>query len=184
MLNSWKIMCAFLLSLAWVVAASAAEIHVSVAVSLKEAVTEIAKGYKAVSGDEVVLTFGSSGQLAAQIREGADVDVFISAANKQIDDLTAAKLADVGTRRIVAGNALVLVIPATSAGSPRATVDSPVSIADLANPTFRKIAIGDPKTVPAGDYAMQTLTALKINDKIADRLVFGTNVRQVLAYVE
>ena len=48
----------------------------------------------------------------------------------------------------------------------------------------KRIAIGDPKTVPAGEYAMQVLTALKVADKLGDRVVYGTNVRQVLAYVE
>ena len=69
-------------SLLCVAAASADEIKVAVAVSLKEAVTEIAKDYKNAGGDDVLFTFGSSGQLATQIKDGAEVDAFISAANK------------------------------------------------------------------------------------------------------
>jgi len=173
-----RLLRAFLLSLVFVTVASADEIKVSVAVSLKEAVTEIAHNYKSAGGDDVVFTFGSSGQLATQIKDGAPVDAFISAANKQVDDLVKADLADPTTRRVVAGNTLVLIIPANATGA------SPSAIADLADAKFKKIAIGDPKTVPAGDYAMQTLMALKLADKVSDRLIYGTNVRQVLAYVE
>ncbi len=69
--NAMKIVRALLLSLLFVTAASADELNVSVAVSLKEAVTDIAKDYKTLSGDDVTFTFGSSGQLAAQIKDGA-----------------------------------------------------------------------------------------------------------------
>jgi molybdate transport system substrate-binding protein len=172
-----KTLCAFVLSLLFSAAACAEQIHVSVAVSLREAATDIAREYKAATGDEIVLTFGSSGQLATQIKDGADVDAFISAANKQVDDLVKAGLADSASRRVVASNTLVLIVPAGEK-------DAPAAMADLADARFNKIAIGDPKTVPAGDYAMQTLTSLKLADKVAPRLVFGTNVRQVLAYVE
>src|SRR5436190_1658351 len=67
--------------------ASAETIRVAAAISLKEALTEIATSYQASTGVKVELVFGSSGQLATQINSGADVDVFISAATKQVDDL-------------------------------------------------------------------------------------------------
>ncbi len=161
----------------WAGVAAAGEVRVSVAVSLKEAVTEIAKGYTEAGGEEVVLTFGASGQLARQITEGAKADVFIAAANKQVEELVKGGMAEAGTRQVVAGNRLVLVVPAGAK-------EAPGSIADLAQGKFKKIAIGDPKSVPAGEYAMAVLTTLKMGEQVKGRLVYGTNVRQVLAYVE
>lgn len=158
-------------------AASAGAIRVSAAISLKEAVTEIARAYQADGGDEVLLTFGSSGQLATQIKSGAEVDAFISAADKQVDDLAKDQLVDAATRVVIARNTLVLVVPAGAAGGP-------TSFEALADPAVRKIAIGEPTTVPAGDYAMQVLTALNLAGKLDGRLVYGTNVRQVLTYVQ
>jgi molybdate transport system substrate-binding protein len=166
------LLCLFLSSPAW-----ADEIKVSVAISLRETVTDLARAYKAGGGDDVSFTFGASGQLVAQIREGADVDAFISAEGKQVDDLTKAGLAVTETQRDVVGNTLVLVVPA-------AEKDAPASFAALADANCKKVAIGDPKSVPAGDYAMQTLKSLGIADKVSDRLVYGANVRQVLTYVE
>src|SRR5687767_12757139 len=91
-----------------IVRASRADtIRAGVAVSLTEPMTRVAAEYEAATGERVELAFGSSGQIAAQIKGGADVDVFVSAANKQIDDLQAAGLVDAGTRRVVAGNSLV-----------------------------------------------------------------------------
>jgi molybdate transport system substrate-binding protein len=157
--------------------AHADTLRVSAAISLQESATEIAKNYKNKTGDDIVFSFGSSGQLAAQISAGADADLFISAADKQVDDLIKSNDADPATRAIIARNTLVLIVPANEK-------DSPKSFADLAGTRHKRIAIGDPKTVPAGDYALQTLTALSLADKVKDRLVYATNVRQVLAYVE
>ena len=154
----------------------AATIRVSAAVSLKETLSEIAGRYTAETGDRVELTFGSSGQLLAQIKSGVDADVFISAAEKQMDDLVQVGLADAGSRRIVARNTLVLVVPANAAAPPE-------SFAALAM-SSGKVAIGEPVSVPAGAYAMETLTALKLAEPLKDRLVYGANVRQVLTYVE
>jgi molybdate transport system substrate-binding protein len=180
---SWSaaVVCARLLSMVVVLlganAAVAETINVSAAVSTKEAVTDIAKAFEAETHDHVDLTFGSSGQLAAQIRNGAPVDLFISAANKEVDDLSKAGLVDDATRRIVAGNELVLIVPADSKTSSS-------SFEQLKDPAFNRVAIGEPKTVPAGQYAMQVLKTLNLENDLSPRLIFGVNVRQVLAYVE
>lgn len=157
-------------------AAAAETITVAVAVSLKDAVNEIAKTYKADTGEDVRFTFGSSGQLAAQVRNGAPVDAFVSAANAQVDDLEKDGLIEAKTRRVVAGNALVLIVPA-------AATAPPADFAALADARFKRVAIGEPKTVPAGQYAMQALRAMKLDGKLGDRAVYGANVRQVLDYV-
>lgn len=147
-------------------------VNVSVAISLKEAVTEAADAYKQQTGREVRLTFGASGTLMAQIKNGAPVDAFISAAPKQVDELIAAKLADPATRRVVATNDLVLIAPPSG---------GPSGFDELLK--VKRIAIGDPKSVPAGDYAVQALQAMKLYEGVKDRLVFAENVRQVLDYV-
>ena len=160
-----------------VTTARAATIRVGVAVSLREAMEDIAKAYHADSGDAVEYTFGSSGQIAAQIKNGADIDAFISAANEQVDELALAHLVEAETRRAIAGNDLVLIVPADAA-------HAPADFGGLAKPSVKRVAIGEPKTVPAGRYAAQVLKSLKLSDALAGRLVYGTNVRQVLGYVE
>jgi molybdate transport system substrate-binding protein len=157
--------------------AHADTLHVSAAVSLTEALTQIAAAFQKQTGHELALTFGSSGQLAAQIKNGAEADVFISAADKQVDELIAAHDAQAATRTVVAANTLVLIVPPGAKDPPR-------SLTELSDARFARIAIGEPRTVPAGDYALQSLESAKVANTIKDRLVYGLNVRQVLAYVE
>lgn len=155
----------------------AEEVRVACAISLKEAVTEVAQAYKAEGRGEVRLTFGSSGQLQAQIEYGAPIDAFISAAHVQVAALVEAKRGDATSKRLVAGNRLVLVVPA-DAKSP------PSSFHDLADARHRRVAVGEPRSVPAGQYAMQALRSMKLADALHGRLIHGANVRQVLDYVE
>ena len=158
-------------------AARAAEpVNVAAAISMRESLREIGKLYEQQTGQAVTFTFGASGQLMAQIRNGASIDAFISAAAKQIDDLDKAKLIDPATRRDVAGNELVLIVPSDD-------VTSPNGIRLLTSPGFKRLAIGEPKTVPAGQYAEQTIAKLGLAEKLAGRIVYGANVRQVLDYV-
>lgn len=152
-------------------------LRVSVAISLREAAGEIAAAFEKQDGGRVELVFGSSGQLLAQIRSGAAVDVFISAASEQVEVLIQEKLADEPARRVVALNRLVLITPAADRG-PTLTFHS------LAEHRLARVAIGEPDTVPAGLYARQVLEKLKLLDGLKSRLVYGTNVRQVLDYVE
>jgi molybdate transport system substrate-binding protein len=157
--------------------APAETITVAAAVSLRDALTDIAAKFGKDTSHDVRFVFGSSGQLMGQVRNGAPIDLFISAADKQVDDLLKENLVLEQTRRVVAGNTLVLIVPAGAKSAP-------TGFRDLADPRHKRLAIGDPRTVPAGDYAMQVLAALKVKDAVADRTVHGTNVRQVLSYVE
>ncbi len=166
-----------MLLLVMVSPASAQTIRVGAAISLRDTLGEIAQQYEATGGDRIEFIFGSSGQIAAQIKSGAPIDLFVSAATKQVEDVIEAGLADPATRRNIAGNRLVLIAPTDAA-------DPPDGFAALAHPSVRRIAIGEPTTVPAGQYAMQILNALDLVDGIAGKLVYGKNVRQVLAYVE
>jgi molybdate transport system substrate-binding protein len=171
--------CAMILMLCLLMppAASAEPVRVAAAVSLNEAVTEVAEAYQKDGRGNVTVSFGSSGQLQAQIEYGAPVDVFISAAHKQIDELAKAGRVDGKTKRIVASNRLVLIVPAGAKTPPK-------NLGEVADPRVRRVAVGEPRTVPAGQYAMQALENLGLNDALKGRLVHGANVRQVLDYVE
>jgi molybdate transport system substrate-binding protein len=149
---------------------------ISAAASLKDALVEIESTYKQTGADiDFSNNFASSGTLAAQIDQGAPVDVFISAAAKQMDDLESQGLLIAGTRRNLLRNSLVLIAP----------LDSKLrDFPGLADGAIRLIAVGDPASVPAGQYGRQTLLALHLLDKISTKLVFAKDVRQVLTYVE
>jgi molybdate transport system substrate-binding protein len=112
----------------------------------------------------------------AQIKGGAAIDLFVSAAQKQLDELSAQGLVDRDSRRIVAGNTLVLIVPRDS----KVAIDS---FESLSSAPVKRLALGEPKTVPAGEYAAQVLKKLNLSDPLKDKLVFGSNVRQVLDYV-
>jgi molybdate transport system substrate-binding protein len=157
-------------------AAGAEVLRVSAAISLKDALEEIGRHYESETGIKVELNLGASGQLMAQIREGAPIDLFISAAQKQVDDLAHSGLIDDSSRTVVAKNSLVLIVPKDPAGVVK-------SFADLSQASVKRIAIGQPRTVPAGEYAMQVLKAMKVDEAVKGRLVYGANVRQVLDYV-
>jgi molybdate transport system substrate-binding protein len=152
------------------------EILVSAAVSLKNAFKDIGALFEKRTGVRVRFNLGASGLLQKQIETGAPVDVFASAGASQMDALQAKGLILENSRRDFARNALVLVVPAESSGSIH-------SFADLARPEVKRIAIGSPKTVPAGQYARQTLESLKLWDKLQPRLVLAENARQILDYV-
>lgn len=158
-------------------AAAPKEITVSAAISLKNAFDEIGKKFEASPGGvKVVFNYGASGDLMAQIKGGAPVDVFASAALKDLDELAGQGLLLPDTKAIFAGNEVVLVMPA--AGKVKVA-----SFEDLASAGVKKIAVGNPKTVPAGRYAEEVFGYFKISEKLKDKLVFGENVRQVLEYV-
>ncbi|MGQ0793339.1 MAG: molybdate ABC transporter substrate-binding protein [Deltaproteobacteria bacterium] len=155
----------------------AGEILVSAAVSLKGAFVEIAALLEGERGAKVVFNFGASGVLQKQIENGAPADVFASAAEKQMNELESKGLIQKNTRRNFAGNVLVIVVP------PDAKFH-PASAAELDSDKLAKIAIGNPKTAPVGEYAREFLMKVGIWERIEPKLVFSENVRQTLDYVE
>ena len=155
----------------------AESITVSAAVSLKESLTQIGKTYESQTGDHVDFNFAASGPLAAQIAQGAPVDAFISAANKQVYELIKGGFADAKSRQVIVKNEIALIAAASA-------TDPPKDFADLTNPKITEIAIGQPKSVPAGQYASQTLAALKLTDALSSKLVYGASVRQILDSVQ
>lgn len=149
---------------------------ISAAASLKDGIAEAEASYKQIHANIVfVNNFGSSGTLAAQIDQGAPVDVFLSAAEKPMDDLAAKGLIIANTRRNLLRNTLALIAP----------IDSRLKdFQGLTDSSVRVIALGDPGSVPAGQYGKQTLTALHLLDKLNTKFVLAKDVRQVLTYVE
>lgn len=158
-------------------AATKMELMVSAAISLKDVVTRLAADFEKTHQDcKVTLNFASSGQLMAQIETGAPVDVFFSAGTKEVDTLAAKDLIVVDTRINLVANQIVLIKNKTQ----ELTL---TRIDELTNPEFKRIAMGNPDSVPAGRYAKEALTFYKLYDAIQPKLVFGENVRQVLDYV-
>jgi molybdate transport system substrate-binding protein len=158
-------------------AVRAQEVTLSVAISLKDAVEELGRGFTAAHpGVTLRYNFGASGDLQKQIEAGAPVDVFLSAAQRQMDELEQRNLIVVATRRAFARNVLTVVKPADS----RLDI---VTAADLLEARVGKIAVGNPKSVPAGQYAEESLRKLGLWDRLKPKLVYAENVRQVLEYV-
>lgn len=155
----------------------AQEVTISAAISTKEAVEELGRGFMgARPGVTLRYNFGSSGELQKQIEAGAPVDLFISAAQRQMDELEKKGLVVAATRRVFARNVLTVVRPADS----KIDISKP---ADLLDRRVTKIVVGNPKTVPAGQYAEESLRTLGIWDRVQPKLVFAENVRQALDYV-
>jgi molybdate transport system substrate-binding protein len=158
-------------------AQSRTEVLVSAAISMKNAFEEIGRVYEATNRDvKVSFNFGASGDLARQIEGGAPVDVFVSAAITDMDTIDSKGLILGETRVNFARNKLALVVPAQS-------VLRIASFVDLQKLEVKKIALGSPKTVPAGRYAEEVLRHYGVLGSLRERLVFAENVRQVLDYV-
>lgn len=153
------------------------EITISAAISLKNAFENIGEIFQERNpGAKLLFNFSASGDLARQIEVGAPVDVFASAAQKDMDGLGQKDVIIKSTRKDFAGNRIVLIIPAGSA-FPLTT------FTDLRRKEIQKIAIGNPKTVPAGRYAEEVLRYFNLWEGVKNRLIFAGNVRQVLDYV-
>lgn len=151
---------------------------VSAAASLQDALKDIDPLFKAANPRvEVNYNFGASGTLQKQIEQGAPADIFISAAPKQMDALQQQNLLLSDSRRTLLTNRLVLVVPKTS--SLKLT-----SFKQLNQPAVRRIAIGEPRSVPAGQYAEEVLRKLGVWDALQPKLVLGNSVRNVLSVVE
>ena len=153
-------------------------ITVSAAASLTNAFTDIAAQFeKENPGAKISLNFGSSGNLRMQIEGGAPVDVFASADEKQMNLLNNKSLIDNSSRKDFTSNSLVLIIPANS------TLNI-TNITDLTNPNVKLIGIGNPDTVPVGNYTKTALTEAGLWSQLENKMVPGEDVKAVLTYVE
>ena len=154
----------------------AATVLVFAAASLTESLQEIAAAYEKQSGDKIVFNFAASGTLARQIEEGAPADIFFSADEAKADALEKKGLLVKETRKSLLGNSLVIVTPPDSAA-----IQSP---SDLTNAAVKRVALGDPRIVPAGTYAKAYLEKSGLWAGVEPKVVPCENVRAVLAAVE
>jgi molybdate transport system substrate-binding protein len=151
-------------------------LHVSAAISLRPALEEAFAGYASTAPDvRVVLNSGGSGVLLQQARRGAPVDLLISASSHEIEILVDEGLTLAGTRRSIASNRLVVVVPRD--GAPPAALD------DLLGARFERLAVANPKTAPLGRYTRQALEGAGIWSRLTPRPVTAENARQTLDYV-
>lgn len=159
--------------------AAAAPLTVSAAASLGDAFRAMAGAFEVANpGATLRLNIAASGALLQQIAHGAPVDVFASADEATMDQAMAQGFAAAGSRADFARNTLVVAVPA----GPRSAAP-PRSLADLARPGLRRIAIGLPDSVPAGRYAQAALAAAGLWPQVQARMVGAQSVRQVLDYV-
>lgn len=157
----------------------AQEITAAAAADLSAALPEIAAKYKAETGRDVKLSFGASGNLTTQIRNGAPFDVFFSADEDYPKQLIDAGLADKATLYRYAVGRLVLWVPN----------DSPLDLQKLGmqallDPSVKKISIANPQHAPYGRAAEAALRHFGIYDQVSSRLVLGENISQAAEFVE
>ena len=152
----------------------AAEIFISAAASLKEVVKEISANYsKKHPGVTFTINYGASGQLAKQIENGAPADIFISANGEWMEYLVERKRVVEKGIRIFTDNVLVF------AGR------SPLAVTRLQDVVkLERIAIGSPKSVPAGEYAVAALHKAGMYKQLEKKLVMAKDVRECLLYAE
>lgn len=164
------------LSLALGGAALAGETKVAVAANFTDAAKEIAARFKAKTGHEASLSFGSSGQFYAQIANGAPFEVFLSADAERPLKAEAEGLAVPGSRFTYATGRLVLYSKTPGLADGKGAV--------LKTGKFDKLSIADPKTAPYGEAAVETLTKLKLYDALKPKIVQGSSITQAFQYVQ
>ena len=157
--------------------AHAADLTVSAASSLTNAFRDLGPAFEAQNpGTMVVFNFGASDALLAQIAKGAPADVFASADPQAMDRADAQQLLAPGSRRNFVGNTLVMIAPADSAPLVK-------TLAHLRTPEVKRVAIGNPASVPVGRYTKAALTTAGLWSAVEPKAVFAQNVRQALDYV-
>lgn len=185
-MKKWFFLTLFLgltLALAWQLSRQilpttpkAITITVSAAISLKTALQTIQPLYQRQTPNiQIAYNFGGSGALQRQIEQGAPADIFISAAAKQMNALQAQNLILPATRHNLLTNQLVLIVPRNASGIQ--------GFNQLTDPSVKRIAIGEPRSVPAGQYAQEVFQKLGIWEQIKPKSILANNVRQVLAAV-
>lgn len=159
--------------------AIAQEITVAAAADMSAALPQIVDVYAKKTGQTVKLSFGSSGNLTNQIRNGAPFDVFFSADEAYPQQLITEGLAFKDTLYRYAVGRLVLWVPSSS------TLDLPkLGMQALLDPSVKKISIANPATAPYGRAAEAALRHFGIYDEVSSRLVVGENVSQSAQFVE
>lgn len=172
-----KTLLTLTLVLALALPAAAAQLTVSAAASLTDAFNAVKTAFqKEHPGITLNLNFAASGALLSQMEQGAPVDIFASANQKTMDKAVEKKLIDTATRVNFAQNSLVLTVPAKN----------PAKVKDLESlkgASVKTIAVGNPETVPAGNYTRTALTKAGVWDTLKPKFIMAESVRQVLNYL-
>lgn len=153
------------------------ELIVSAAASLTDVLDELKPTFEKDHGVELKISYAGSGTLQTQIEEGAPVDVFVSAAQKQMDALEEKNLIKAGSRADLLINKVVLITNVNR--------ENPITSFEQLDASFNdKLAIGDPTNVPVGQYSQEILEKLGYWDDLSDNLIYGVDVRGVLTWIE
>ncbi len=175
-----KLFCVLLVSalVLWGAPAYAGqELIVSAAASLTNALKEVAAQFeKTHPGTKIICNFAASGVLLQQMDKGAPVDVFAAADQKTMNQAQEKGLIVPASRKNFVSNTLVLIAPEKS-GLPLA------ALKDLASPEVKRVALGNPETVPVGRYTREALVKVGLWDQLSPKFILGESVRQVLDYV-
>ena len=175
-LTSARLLSSLVFSLAFG-SVNAQELMVSAAASLTNAFKELAPLFEAKHpGSKVLLNFAASDALVQQVAKGAPVDVLACADQESMDKAEAQKLLTTSSRQNFAANSLVLIVPTDSALTIR-------TVADLAQASVTRIAMGNPASVPAGRYTQQALEQGKLWSAVQPKAIYALSVRQSLDYV-
>lgn len=153
------------------------ELTVAAAADLQFAFTEIGALYEQETGNKVIFSFGSTGQLAQQIENGAPFDLFAAANISFVDDLAKKGLVLPDSVALYARGRIVLAVNKDSGLSA-------VTLEDLLSDKITHIAIANPEHAPYGVAAKEALISAGVWDQIEDKIVYGENVRQTLQYVQ
>lgn len=171
-----RLIVALLATLAMTESAIAGEVKVAVAANFTEPAKVIAERFKARTGHDAILSFGSSGQIYAQIANGAPFEVFLSADRERPEKAEAEGLAVGGSRFTYALGRLVLFSRTPGLADGRGAV--------LKSGRFQKLAIADPKVAPYGVAAVETMKRLGAYDALQPKLVQGTSIAQAYQFVD
>jgi len=159
--------------------ASAADVRVFAAASLKEALDEQVQQFEARTGNKVVVSYGASNALARQIDAGAPADLFLSADLEWMDYLDHRHRLAPGTRAVLLRNTLVLIAPTTSS----VTLAIAPGVALAAALGDGKLAMANPDSVPAGKYGKAALETLGVWPSVERQVARADNVRAALVLV-
>jgi len=153
------------------------ELLVSAAASLKDSMEEAGRLFEEQHPHiRIRYNFGGSGSLGQQLGQGAPVDLFVSAAVEPMDRLVDKGMVKAGSVQLMFRNSLVLIEP-----GPEPSIKQ---LDELLRPDVRIVAVGQPDTVPAGEYAAEALQHEGLWNEVESKAVYGKDVSQVLAYVE
>jgi molybdate transport system substrate-binding protein len=153
------------------------KITVAAAASLTAAFKEIAANFEKETGARVIISFGSTGMLTKQIKEGAPFDVFFAADVESIDELKKGGFIMPDSVELYAQGSLVLAVN-------KASGIQAVELSDLLKPEIRHVAIANPEFAPYGKAAKEALQAKGLWESVKPRLVYGENIRQTLQYIQ